>query len=71
MSAILLAGILASIGTAIPWQSLIAIGIVIIVPPFKLLCQIIKRHIEKKPNNQNGNIELQEIQSGEEEVIEE
>jgi len=70
MSAILLAGILASIGTAIPWQSLIAIGIVGIYPPFKLLCQIIKRHFEKKPNNQNGNIELQEIQS-EEEVVEE
>jgi len=67
LSAILLAGILASIGTAIPWQSLIGIGIVIIVPPFKLLCQIIKRHFEKKPNNQkvNGNIELQEIQSEE------
>jgi hypothetical protein len=70
LSAILLAGILASIGTAIPWQSLIAIGMVGIYPPFKLLCQIIKKHFEKKSNNQkvNGNIELQEIQSGEEEV---
>lgn len=73
LSAILLAGILASIGTAIPWQSLIAIGIVGIYPPFKLLCQIIKKHFEKKSNNQNGNsnsnsnIELQEITSTEKE----
>ena len=67
LSAILLAGILASIGTAIPWQSLISIGMVGIYPPFKLLCQIIKKHFEKKSNNQNGNssVELEEIQSEE------
>lgn len=51
LSAILLAGILASIGTSIPWQSLIGIGIVGIYPPFKLLCQFINQWIQKKRNN--------------------
>ena len=51
LSAILLAGILASIGTSIPWQSLISIGIVLIYPPFKLLCQVIHQWIQKKRNN--------------------
>ena len=53
LSAILLAGILASIGTSIPWQSLISIGIVLIYPPFKLLCQVINQWIQKKRNNAN------------------
>ena len=51
LSAILLAGILASIGTSIPWQSLISIGIVLIYPPFKLLCQVIHQWLQKKRNN--------------------
>jgi hypothetical protein len=51
LSAILLAGILASIGTSIPWQSLISIGIILIYPPFKLLCQVINQWIQKKRNN--------------------
>lgn len=51
MSAILLAGILASIGTSIPWQSLTAIGIVGIYPPFKLLCQVVYQWLQKKRNN--------------------
>ena len=51
LSAILLAGILASIGTSIPWKSLISIGIVLIYPPFKLLCQVIHQWIQKKRNN--------------------
>jgi hypothetical protein len=53
LSAILLAGILASIGTSIPWQSLVGIGIVGIYPPFKLLCQAIYQWIQKKRNNTN------------------
>ena len=51
LSAILLAGILASIGTSIPWQSLTAIGIVGIYPPFKLLCQVVHQWLQKKRNN--------------------
>lgn len=76
LSAILLAGILASIGTSIPWQSLTAIGIVGIYPPFKLLCQAIYKWLQKKRTNtneetsnestitkgSNGNIELSEFE---------
>jgi len=51
MSAILLAGILASIGTSIPWQSLTAIGIVGIYPPLKLLGQAIYKWLQEKRNN--------------------
>ena len=54
MSAILLAGILASIGTSIPWQSLIGIGIVAIYPPFKLLCQVINEWLEKRRKKREG-----------------
>jgi hypothetical protein len=54
LSAILLAGILASIGTSIPWQSLIGIGIVAIYPPFKLLCQVIKEWLEKRRKKREG-----------------
>jgi hypothetical protein len=60
MSAILLAGILASIGTSIPWQSLTAIGIVGIYPPFKLLCQAIYQWLQKKRNNENTGPNQQE-----------
>ena len=45
-SAILLEGILASIGTSIPWQSLVGIGIVLIYPPFKLLIKVIELWLE-------------------------
>lgn len=58
MSAILLAGILASIGTAIPWQSLIGIGIVLIYPPFKLLIKVIENWIEKWRKKREGYQEI-------------
>lgn len=54
MSAILLAGILASIGTAIPWQSLTGIGIVLIYPPFKLLIKVIENWIENFRKKRQG-----------------
>lgn len=54
MSAILLSGILASIGTGIPWQSLIGIGIVAIYPPLKLLCQFINEWLEKRRKKREG-----------------
>ena len=44
MSAILLAGILASIGTSIPWQSLLGIGIVLIGVPLMLGIRKITKH---------------------------
>ena len=53
LSAILLGGILASVGTGIPWQSLVGIAIIIIYPPFKLLCQAIYQWLQKKRNNEN------------------
>jgi len=61
MSAILLAGILASIGTSIPWQSLIGIGIVAIYPPFKLFIQWINTLIEnwrKKREEYNEKVKI-------------
>lgn len=48
MSAILLAGILASIGTGIPWQSLIGIGIVVISVIGKWIYLIIKKTFEER-----------------------
>ena len=54
LSAILLAGILASIGTSIPWQSLIGIGIVLIYPPFKLLIKVIENWIENFRKKRQG-----------------
>ena len=73
LSAILLAGILASIGTSIPWQSLISIGIVLIYPPFKLLIKVIELSIEKwrkkreKYQEIKTNIELETIEPVQEE----
>ena len=48
MSAILLAGILASIGTSIPWQSLIGIGLVGIGVPSMLGIRKIKKYYKDK-----------------------
>ena len=48
MSAILLAGILASIGTGIPWQSLVGIGIVVISVFLKWIYLIIKKTFEER-----------------------
>jgi len=56
LSAILLGGILASVGTGIPWQSLIGIAIIIIYPPFKLLVQVIHQWLQKKRNNENTSL---------------
>ena len=50
MSAILLAGILASIGTSIPWQSLIGIGIVFIWVSVRGIYLIIKKKQKDKAN---------------------
>jgi len=50
MSAILLAGILASIGTSIPWQSLIGIGIVFIWVSGKCVYLIIKKKLKDRAN---------------------
>lgn len=58
LSAILLAGILASIGTSIPWQSLTGIGIVLIYPPFKLLIKVIENWIEKWRKKREGYEEI-------------
>jgi len=54
MSAILLAGILASIGTSIPWQSLIGIGIVVISVFIKWIYLLIKRNREESVRKQDG-----------------
>ena len=48
MSAILLAGILASIGTGIPWQSLVGIGIVFISVIGKWIYLIIEKTLEER-----------------------
>ena len=66
MSAILLAGILASIGTSIPWQSLIGIGIVGIYVVGTYAYLKIKEYYRRKAeaqkaHNASGNIELQEM----------
>ncbi len=55
MSAILLAGILSSIGTSIPWQSLVGIGIVVIFVIIKLIYLSIKKYLEKKNNKNKQN----------------
>jgi NADH:ubiquinone oxidoreductase subunit 6 (subunit J) len=54
LSAILLAGILASIGTSIPWQSLIGIGIVVISVFIKWIYLLIKRNREESVRKQDG-----------------
>jgi hypothetical protein len=75
LSAILLAGILASIGTSIPWQSLISIGIVLIYPLFKLLIKVIELSIEKWRKKREGyqeiknKIELETIEPVQEEKL--
>ena len=58
MSAILLAGILASIGTSIPWQSLIGIGIVVISVLGKWIYLLIKKRLEERAIKQRGYQEL-------------
>jgi hypothetical protein len=50
LSAILLAGILASIGTSIPWQSLVGIGIVFISVLGKWVYLLIKKRLEERAN---------------------
>ena len=68
MSAILLAGILASIGTSIPWQSLIGIGIVILGVPLMMGIRKIKKYYKDKANREyeerhgQESQELQELQ---------
>ena len=52
LSAILLAGILASIGTSIPWQSLIGIGIVILGVPLMMGIRKIKKYREESARKQ-------------------
>jgi hypothetical protein len=54
LSAILLAGILASIGTSIPWQSLIGIGIVILGVPLMMGIRKIKKYREESARKQDG-----------------
>jgi hypothetical protein len=54
MSAILLAGILASIGTSIPWQSLIGIGIVFIWVSVRGIYLIIKKKQKDKANAESA-----------------
>ena len=54
LSAILLAGILASIGTSIPWQSLIGIGIVVISVFIKWIYLLIKKYREESAKKQEG-----------------
>lgn len=66
MSTILLAGILASIGTSIPWQSLIGIGIVGIYVVGRYTYLKIKEYYRRKAeaqkaHNASGNMELQEM----------
>ena len=58
MSAILLAGILASIGTSIPWQSLVGIGIVVITVLGKWIYLLIKKRLEERAIKQRGYQEL-------------
>lgn len=48
MSAILLAGILASIGTSIPWQSLFGIGVIILYIMMKYVIIKIKEHLARQ-----------------------
>lgn len=52
MSAILLAGILASIGTSIPWQSLVGIGLVLIGVPSMRGIRKIKKYYKDKANEE-------------------
>ncbi len=58
MSAVLLAGILASIGTSIPWQSLVGIGIVVISVFGKWIYLLIKKRLEERAIKQRGYQEL-------------
>lgn len=60
MSAILLAGILASIGTGIPWQSLVGIGIVFISVIGKWCYLKIKIALEERARKRNE--EKQELE---------
>ena len=62
MSAILLAGILASIGTGIPWQSLVGIGIVFISVIGKWIYLIIKKTLEERARKRNEEKRKQEYQ---------
>ena len=54
MSAILLGGILASIGTSIPWQSLIGIGGVILYVSTKYGILKIKKYYKDKANKEKA-----------------
>ena len=62
MSAILLAGILASIGTAIPWQSISGIIIVIISVFGKWSYLKIKKALEERARKQQEEREQKELQ---------
>jgi hypothetical protein len=53
-----LAGILASIGTSIPWQSLVGIGIVVISVFGKWIYLLIKKRLEERAIKQRGYQEL-------------
>ena len=60
MSAILLAGILASIGTSIPWQSLFGIGVVILYISgkygiIKIKEYYARRDLERRRKDELGN----------------
>ena len=61
MSAILLGGILASIGTSIPWQSLIGIGIIFISVLGEWIYLKIKKALEERAKKQQ---EQQEREKG-------
>jgi len=61
MAAILLAGILASIGTSIPWQSLIGIGIVILGVPLMMGIRKIKKYYKDKANREYKKIHEHEL----------
>ena len=68
MSSILLAGILASIGTSIPWQSLVGIGIVVITVIGKWIYLLIMKYFKDKANKAARNaVESAEAQKVKEE----
>jgi hypothetical protein len=62
LSAILLAGILASIGTSIPWQSISGIVIVIISVFGKWSYLKIKKALEERARKQQEELEQKELQ---------
>jgi len=64
MSAILLGGILASIGTSTPWQSLIGIGIVFISVLGEWVYLKIKKALEERAIKQQEQQEQQEREKG-------